>query len=156
MGVSFSDAAPAHRSLKDQHREGRRTTLPYYEVNVPTMNSSGRRGLRVFTGEADKPGAAIQIAHKIYAAAVAAQQSGLHIPERTPHRWQKAGRLGRARCAPRLGNCLVGRDDWPLERPVQLDSRHQPAALGPSRSHDLDRRTVRLAEGRSPSSVWLR
>ncbi|MER5916803.1 hypothetical protein ABT124_42170 [Streptomyces sp. NPDC001982] len=91
MGVSFSDAAPAHRSLKDQHHEGRRTTLPYYEVNVPTMNSSGRRGLRIFTGEADKPGAAIQIAHKIYAAAVAAQQSGLHIAGRRPDGWGARG-----------------------------------------------------------------
>jgi hypothetical protein len=45
-------------------------------------NSSGRCGLRIFTGEADNPGAAIQIAYKVYAAAVAAQQSGLRVRRR--------------------------------------------------------------------------
>ncbi|MEU0966220.1 hypothetical protein ABZ357_12650 [Streptomyces sp. NPDC005917] len=65
--------------------------MPYYEVNVPTRNRSGRRGLRIFTGEADNPRAAIQTAQKVYDDAVAAQQSGLHIPGRRPDGWGTHG-----------------------------------------------------------------
>ncbi|WP_260868032.1 hypothetical protein [Streptomyces sp. SAJ15] len=65
----------------------------FYEVDVPIHDTATptRRGLHVFTGEADSPAAALRRAHEVYDAALAAHQAGLEIPGKQPDSWGARG-----------------------------------------------------------------
>ncbi|MFJ3786883.1 hypothetical protein [Streptomyces sp. NPDC090093] len=65
----------------------------FYEVDVPIHDTANpdRRGLHVFTGEADSPATALRRAHKVYDAALAAHTAGLEIPGKQPDNWGAAG-----------------------------------------------------------------
>ncbi|MGP3777073.1 hypothetical protein ACTWJ8_40195 (plasmid) [Streptomyces sp. SDT5-1] len=64
-----------------------------YEVDVPIHDTTNpaRRGLHVFTGEADSPATALRPAHEVYDAALAAQQDGHAIPDRQHDSWTARG-----------------------------------------------------------------
>ncbi|GAA3809873.1 hypothetical protein [Streptomyces chiangmaiensis] len=65
--------------------------LAVYEVDVPTTNGNGRRGVHIFTGQADSPASALRHAQEVHAAAVAAQRSGLEVPRMQPDGWGARG-----------------------------------------------------------------
>ncbi|MET8168876.1 hypothetical protein ACIRPU_40595 [Streptomyces sp. NPDC102259] len=67
--------------------------LRIYEVDVPMHDTTNpaRKGLHVFTGEADSPNAALRRAHEVYDAALAAQKAGLEIPGKQPDNWGARG-----------------------------------------------------------------
>ncbi|WP_420713312.1 hypothetical protein [Streptomyces sp. Tu 6176] len=58
----------------------------FYGVDVPIYDTTNpaRRGLHVFTGEADSPTTALRRAHEVYDAALAAHTAGLEIPGKQP------------------------------------------------------------------------
>ncbi|MFF3589499.1 hypothetical protein ACFYYI_20370 [Streptomyces sp. NPDC002387] len=66
-------------------------TLAVYEVDVPTTNGDGLRGVHVFTGRAESSASALRLAQEVYAAAVAARQAGLEIPRMRPDGWVARG-----------------------------------------------------------------
>ncbi|MEW2497564.1 hypothetical protein AB0942_29115 [Streptomyces nodosus] len=65
----------------------------FYEVDVPIHDTANpaRRGLHVFTGEADSPTTALRRAHEVYDAALAAHTAGLEIPGKQPDSWGARG-----------------------------------------------------------------
>ncbi|WP_018569234.1 hypothetical protein [Streptomyces sp. PsTaAH-124] len=65
----------------------------FYEVDVPIHDTTNpaRRGLHVFTGEADSPTTALRRAHEVYDAALAAHQAGHEIPGKQPDNWGVSG-----------------------------------------------------------------
>ena len=65
----------------------------FYEVDVPIHDTANpdRRGLHVFTGEADSPTTALRRAHEVYDAALAAQRAGLETASRQPDSWTAHG-----------------------------------------------------------------
>ncbi|MFI1293348.1 hypothetical protein ACH4VM_33725 [Streptomyces sp. NPDC020792] len=67
--------------------------LRIYEVDVPIHDTTdpARKGVRVFTGVADSPTAALRRAHEVYDAALAAQQAGLEIPGKQSDSWGVRG-----------------------------------------------------------------
>ncbi|MFD8821014.1 hypothetical protein ACFV1C_01365 [Streptomyces sp. NPDC059605] len=65
----------------------------FYEVDVPIHDPAdpARKGLHVFTGEADSPTTALRRAHEVYDAALAAHTASLKVPGKQPDSWGAAG-----------------------------------------------------------------
>ncbi|WP_316784542.1 hypothetical protein [Streptomyces sasae] len=61
------------------------------DVSIRSITLPGLSGVHVFTGPADSRSAALRLAHEVYDAARAAQETGLEVPGTQQDGWTANG-----------------------------------------------------------------